>query len=96
MPCLKKGKTGARRWLLVAWLSLSSAVANAQQEYAKMQQQPRIREAIALMMDFAERTGLDGGQADRRYLWTDAFGVDTGARCTATCISLARRRRAST
>ena len=74
MPCLKKGKTGARHCLLVVLLSLTSAVANAQQEYTKMQQ-PRTREAIALMMDFAERTGLDSGQTGRRYLWTDAFAV---------------------
>ncbi len=36
---------------------------------------PRVEEAITLMMDFAERTGLTTGQATRRYLWTDAFAV---------------------
>ena len=30
--------------------------------------------AIGLMSDFAERTGLTGGE-QRRYLWTDAFAV---------------------
>ena len=28
-----------------------------------------------LMTDFAERTGLVGERAPRRYLWTDAFAV---------------------
>jgi hypothetical protein len=36
---------------------------------------PRIAEAIALMQDFAERTGLSAGHPPRRYLWTDAFAV---------------------
>lgn len=36
---------------------------------------PRIAEAIALMQDFAERTGLSAGRPPRRYLWTDAFAV---------------------
>lgn len=35
----------------------------------------RIAEAEALMADFARRTGLEGGQPPRRYLWTDAFAV---------------------
>ena len=35
----------------------------------------RIQEAIALMNDFAERTGLGSEQPPRRYLWTDAFAV---------------------
>jgi hypothetical protein len=34
-----------------------------------------IAEAIALMQDFAERTGLSAGRPPRRYLWTDAFAV---------------------
>lgn len=36
---------------------------------------PRIEEAIALMNNFAERTGLSNDQSPRRYLWTDAFAV---------------------
>jgi hypothetical protein len=36
---------------------------------------PRIDEAIALMNNFAERTGLASGLPRRRYLWTDAFAV---------------------
>ena len=36
---------------------------------------PNINEAIALMVSFAERTGLTGDHAPRRYLWTDAFAV---------------------
>jgi len=35
-----------------------------------------IEEAAALMLAFAERTGLVSGRAPRRYLWTDAFAVD--------------------
>jgi len=35
----------------------------------------RIREAAALMADFARRTGLEPGGPPRRYLWTDAFAV---------------------
>lgn len=31
--------------------------------------------ARELMLDFAERTGLTGDAAPRRYLWTDAFAV---------------------
>jgi len=36
---------------------------------------PRIEEAIALMNEFAQRTGLTSKQPPRRYLWTDAFAV---------------------
>lgn len=35
----------------------------------------RLEEAARLMDGFARRTGLDGGAARRRYLWTDAFAV---------------------
>jgi hypothetical protein len=34
-----------------------------------------VREAAALMLRFAERTGLDGVGPPQRYLWTDAFAV---------------------
>jgi len=36
---------------------------------------PRFDEAIALMNNYAERTGLASEQPQRRYLWTDAFAV---------------------
>jgi hypothetical protein len=36
---------------------------------------PRLDEAVALMMGFAERTGLSVERPARRYLWTDAFAV---------------------
>ena len=36
---------------------------------------PRTDEAIALMNNFALRTGLTSEQPRRRYLWTDAFAV---------------------
>ena len=74
MPCLQLVEMLARRSLLVALLSLSPMVANAQQEYTNMQHR-RTEEAITLMMDFARRTGLDGEGASKRYLWTDAFAV---------------------
>lgn len=35
----------------------------------------RTAQATALMLRFAERTGLSGGRPPRRYLWTDAFAV---------------------
>jgi hypothetical protein len=35
----------------------------------------RTAEAIALMLSFARRTGLDADRPPRRYLWTDAFAV---------------------
>jgi hypothetical protein len=37
--------------------------------------EPRTRQAIALMEDFAGRTGLTSDNPPRRYLWTDAFAV---------------------
>src|SRR5262249_47261051 len=42
---------------------------------ARASMQPRTEEAIPLMMQFAERTGLVGDRPQRRYLWTDAFAV---------------------
>ena len=36
---------------------------------------PHIEEAIVLMNNFAERTGLSSKNPPRRYLWTDAFAV---------------------
>jgi len=36
---------------------------------------PHTAEAIALMLGFAQRTGLDSDRPQRRYLWTDAFAV---------------------
>jgi hypothetical protein len=36
---------------------------------------PRTAHANELMLRFAERTGLSGRRAPRRYLWTDAFAV---------------------
>ncbi len=36
---------------------------------------PRTDEAIALMMSFAERTGLSSEFPRQRYLWTDGFAV---------------------
>jgi hypothetical protein len=57
-----------------AILSLLLAIAAAQGEPQNMSD-PRVKEAIALMQGFAERTGLSSAQPQRRYLWTDAFAV---------------------
>ncbi|HEY8038193.1 MAG TPA: hypothetical protein VIF15_00290, partial [Polyangiaceae bacterium] len=43
----------------------------------------RLDQAAALMMRFAERTGVGSARAGRRYLWTDAFAV-------CNCLTLAR------
>lgn len=36
---------------------------------------PPTQEAVALMLSFAERTGLTSERSPQRYLWTDAFAV---------------------
>jgi hypothetical protein len=64
----------ARFFLLIAPLLFTSAQADTQIE-AGFMPDPRIDEAIALMNNFAVRTGLASKQPRRRYLWTDAFGV---------------------
>lgn len=47
-----------------------------------MDKQRRLEAARAIMLDFAERTGLnDGSYAARRYLWTDAHAV-----CNFLCL----------
>ena len=41
-----------------------------------MEQEANIAEARAIMIEFADRTGLSGaGSPPRRYLWTDAHAV---------------------
>jgi hypothetical protein len=60
--------------LPVMLIAFMSALANAQPETGSMSD-PRVDEAIALMNNFAQRTGLASGQPGRRYLWTDAFAV---------------------
>jgi len=60
--------------LIVVLLPFASAQAGAQREAGSMPD-PRIDEAIALMNNYAERTGLASEQPRRRYLWTDAFAV---------------------
>ena len=60
--------------LLIVLLPFISAQADAKTE-AETMPDPRIDEAIALMNNFAERTGLASEQPRRRYLWTDAFAV---------------------
>jgi hypothetical protein len=67
-----------RMGVRISWLSaillLASAQASAKEESRKMLD-PRAEQAIALMMGFAERTGLTTERPRKRYLWTDAFAV---------------------
>ncbi len=65
---------GAVHFPLTVLLLLSPVVTIAQQE-SKNMQDPRTREAVELMTDFAERTEIGPGRSGRRYLWTDAFAV---------------------
>jgi hypothetical protein len=60
--------------LLIVLVLFTSTQAGAQTE-AETMHDPRIDEAIGLMNNFAERTGLTSGKPRRRYLWTDAFAV---------------------
>lgn len=55
-------------------LALVGPAAGAHTE-AEPMRESRTQEAITLMTDFAERTGLVPGIPPRRYLWTDAFAV---------------------
>ncbi len=61
-------------FLLIVLLSLTPAQAGTQTDAGTMPN-PRINEAITLMNNYAERTGLASQQPRRRYLWTDAFAV---------------------
>ena len=61
-------------FLLIVLSAFTLAQAGAQTETETMPD-PRIDEAIALMNNYAERTGLASEQPRRRYLWTDAFAV---------------------
>ncbi len=61
------------RWLIVLVL-LTIADASAQEESINMPDS-HTKEAITLMLSFAQRTGLDSDRPPRRYLWTDAFAV---------------------
>src|SRR5688572_25295292 len=39
--------------------------------------EPRTEQAIEIMTQFAERTGVTAERSPERYLWTDAFAVCT-------------------
>lgn len=60
--------------LLLVLLPLAPAQAAAQPEASTMSES-RIKQAIALMNAFAERTAPGSKRPVRRYLWTDAFAV---------------------
>jgi len=59
---------------VIVLLALVPPVAGTQGESMSKPDQ-RTAEAIALMEDFARRTGLDSDRPPVRYLWTDAFAV---------------------
>ncbi len=64
--------------LWAAWaamlLSLAPLVTSAQQGPINMTES-RTEQAAALMLSFAQRTGLEPQGPQRHYLWTDAFAV---------------------
>jgi hypothetical protein len=62
------------RCLVMVLLLFAITPADAQTGSTKMPD-TETQEAIALMMRFAERTGLASAGTARRYLWTDAFAV---------------------
>jgi hypothetical protein len=64
-----------RRFILLFVLLPFTAVQAGVQTEAETVTDPRMDEAIALMNNYAERTGLTSDQPRRRYLWTDAFAV---------------------
>ena len=55
--------------------ALLGSVAMATVEDASVAPAPYRSQAHALMLDFADRTGLSSSRDARRYLWTDAFAV---------------------
>ncbi len=59
-------------WWLIGALTLAAAQACGG---GKKMTDKRTEESIALMMSFAERTGLSSGRPAKRYLWTDAFAL---------------------
>jgi len=66
--------------LVFTVLFLASAPTSALEETGNMSEphsNPHTQEAIALMLSFAERTGLSSERPPQRYLWTDAFAVCT-------------------
>lgn len=63
-------------WMAIVAVSLAPLVAGAQSEEAnKYERSTYKRGHVALMMSFAERTGLTSERPRQRYLWTDALAV---------------------
>jgi len=63
-----------RLCLLMLGILLAATPAGAQMEIVTMVDTDT-QQAVALMMGFAERTGITSGRTPQRYLWTDAFAV---------------------
>ncbi len=74
MLLFRQYRLRARPALTIVLLSLMPVITGATEESMNMPN-PHTTEAIALMMNFARRTGLDSDRPQRRYLWTDAFAV---------------------
>jgi hypothetical protein len=55
--------------------SVSSDATRTSQQLASPDSRDRYEKAAAIMLAFAERTGLTSQRPERRYLWTDAFAV---------------------
>lgn len=64
----------ARCYLPILLIPVALAMAGEPTEFKTMSSS-RTEEAIILMNNFAQRTGLISKQPSRRYLWTDAFAV---------------------
>src|SRR5262245_15139433 len=61
-----------RRELLIGGAALAACASGRKQQPVA---ETRRRQAGELMDRFAERTGVTGAAAQRRYLWTDAYAV---------------------
>ncbi len=70
----RRCRTGAVAGRTIVGLALVAQAASALEQVGAMSD-PRTNEAVALMLGYAERTGLATGRPPRRYLWTDAFAV---------------------
>ena len=60
-------------WLIIIF-SIVPVNTSANEELKNMPD-PRVAEASKLMLEFAQRTGLESDRPLQRYLWTDAFAV---------------------
>src|ERR1019366_5178519 len=71
--CRSASHRGLRSDPLVS--AVASAATSTSQTSASLDSADRYEKAAAIMLAFAERTGLTSQRPERRYLWTDAFAV---------------------